>query len=127
MNSIIVFLPGNIAGKFGGNVKASYFLNMPYIIFPLLGAFRFLRSREPVDVPEEEKIKAQKKSIFQRPFDLMMVIYLLISCVFSFIRMLAALNSPIPFAQAYVKFYEPYLLDPVIYPKLQVRLSNFNF
>ncbi|XP_033108780.1 transmembrane 6 superfamily member 1-like [Anneissia japonica] len=72
-----------------------------------------------------QKIKAQKKSIFQRPFDLMMVIYLLTSCVFSFIRMLAALNSPILFAQAYVKFYEPYLLDPVIYPKLQMLVYWF--
>ncbi|XP_071965659.1 transmembrane 6 superfamily member 1-like isoform X2 [Antedon mediterranea] len=127
MNSIVVFLPGNIAGKFGADLKASYLLNMPYIIFPLLGAYRFLQSRKPVNIPKEQLKLRQNKSIFQRPFDLVMVIYLVLSCAFSLLRMLAAMDSPIPFAQTYVKFYEPYLLDPVIYPKLQMLVYWFYF
>ncbi|PIK61377.1 putative transmembrane 6 superfamily member 1 isoform X2 [Apostichopus japonicus] len=36
MMSLVIFMPGNIAGKFGGDLKVSYVLNFPFVVLPFV-------------------------------------------------------------------------------------------
>ncbi|XP_033634570.1 transmembrane 6 superfamily member 1-like [Asterias rubens] len=124
MNSLCVFLPGNVLGKFGGEVRSSFFLNTPYIFLPLYAGYKFLHQRKP-DPPAEKSSKSG--SILSRPIDLIFVLYLAAATLLAFIRVMAAMDSPYPPAQAYLKNYEPYLQDPVAYPKMQMLVFWFYY
>ncbi|XP_038078419.1 transmembrane 6 superfamily member 1-like [Patiria miniata] len=121
MNSIVVFMPGNVLGKYGTEVRSSYFLNVPYVFLPVYAGYRFLHERKPT------KGSVKPSSIFSRPIDLFFVFYLVAATLLAFIRFMAALDSPFPLAQMYLKEYEPYLHDPVAYPKLQMLVFWFYY
>lgn len=127
LNSMIVFMPGNVSGKYGSNVKASYFLNIPYVLFPILVARKFLSSRPEADVDDKTVEAAHKRSIFQRPLDLIFVLFLVFAVGVSFLRMAVALQSPASIAVYYLNDVEPYFKDPVLYPMIQALVYWFYF
>ncbi|XP_072166724.1 transmembrane 6 superfamily member 1-like [Diadema setosum] len=125
LNSMIVFMPGNVAGKYGSNVKASYFLNIPYVLFPILVAWKCLSSRKE---PEDRDVEAAHKcSIWKRPMDLVFIVFFLFAILVSFLRMAVALDSPASIANSYLKNVEPYYQDPVLYPMIQALVYWFYF
>ncbi|XP_078386557.1 transmembrane 6 superfamily member 1-like isoform X3 [Cetorhinus maximus] len=68
---------------------------------------------------------AQKKSLLQRPFDLLLVISLILAIGFSLFRGLVALDCPIKACRQYLRHQEPYLRDPAAYPKIQMLVYLF--
>jgi hypothetical protein len=98
MNSLVVFLPGNIAGKFGWELKWSYLLNVPYALFPMLFVVRLFSQPTPLDKPTPSSPKAKTKktaSFLGRVFDSFLAILLLASVGLVFFRLFASLNSPV--------------------------------
>ncbi|XP_002733224.2 transmembrane 6 superfamily member 1-like [Saccoglossus kowalevskii] len=127
INSMVVFMPGNLIGKNGRNVKASYFLNTPYVIIPLMMLHRLLSSKRKLNTPQDKVAKSQKKSLLWRPLDILLIVSLLFAIAVASVRGMAALDSPMTTTQVYLQRYEPYLTDDVIYPKLQMLVYLFYF
>eukprot|EP00057_Strongylocentrotus_purpuratus_P026236 XP_011680710.1 PREDICTED: transmembrane 6 superfamily member 1 isoform X2 [Strongylocentrotus purpuratus] len=127
LNSMIVFMPGNVSGKYGSNVKGSYFLNVPYVLFPVLVAIKCLRQSPQIDVESRDVVAAHKKSIWKRPLDLFFVLFLFCAILISFLRMAVALKSPASIAVYYLNNVEPYFQDPVLYPMIQALVYWFYF
>lgn len=127
MMSLVIFMPGNIAGRFGGDVKASYLLNIPFVILPFVIVIKKWKEEPTYNWSATEAKTVQAKSIFKRPLDLLFVLYLCFAAVFSFLRVLAAWDSPFEISKVYTDEYEPYLKDPVYYPKIHVMIYWFYF
>ncbi|KAK7815196.1 hypothetical protein U0070_021159 [Myodes glareolus] len=94
--SIVVFVPGNIVGK-----------------KPYFNSHTFLVLQE-----------AQAKALLRRPFDLILVVCLLLATGFCLFRGLIALDCPAELCRLYTQFQEPYLKDPAAYPKIQAQFSH---
>ena len=95
MNSLVVFLPGNIAGRFGSEVKWSYLLNVPYALFPMLFVVRLFGQRTPLDDGDSSpSLKREKISFMQKIFDLTLAIMFAGLSILAFVRLFASLNSP---------------------------------
>jgi hypothetical protein len=122
MNSLVVFLPGNVAGKFGGELKWSYLLNVPYVLFPLMFAVRlFGQEGHHTTTPTKKSPQRKKSSLspLTRIIDFIFIIGLIVSLLLAFLRLFAALRSPLPLSVWWRLQVEPYLLDPTLYPLLQ--------
>ncbi|KAA0712191.1 Transmembrane 6 superfamily member 2 [Triplophysa tibetana] len=125
--NMIVFVPGIVAGKYGSEIRPAFWLNMPFLLVPIWGAMS-LFSR-PRDFPLMGTYKAereQKKALIWRPVDLFFVIYLVAVMSFSLFRGLAVLDCPLEILNRYVIEYEPYLKDPVGFPKVMMLLMLFH-
>ena len=109
-----MFLPGNVMGKWALEVQPSYLLNVPYVFFPL--SFLWTRLQDPL--PRAARA-VQSSSIFSRPLDLLLAASLALSCAFFMLRLMVAMDSPIPFVSQWRDGVEPYLADGSLYPKLQ--------
>tara|TARA_R110002050_G_scaffold235589_2_gene371470 strand:- start:258 stop:950 length:693 start_codon:yes stop_codon:yes gene_type:complete len=117
MNSLVVFLPGNIAGKFGGELKWSYLLNVPYALFPVLFAHRLFSLPAPANKPQSSSTVT---STIHFLLNLILFPALLAAIALCFFRMFAAIGSPALPAVFWVENVEPYLKDPTLYPLLQM-------
>lgn len=168
MNSLIVFLPGNVVGIFATELRSSYLLNLPYLLFPLLHLRRTLhgkhefqqhialrrqiqllqqneRGNEPQQKQradeakvgsdgEQEQEEAEVRSsclkpnasIFHRPVDMVIVLYLCVTLVIYTWRFLCACQSPHPLIQSYLNNVEPYLTSSTQYPQLQA-IAHFMY
>nr|XP_011748000.1 transmembrane 6 superfamily member 2 [Macaca nemestrina] len=78
------------------------------------------RGFDPECVQEE-----QRKGLLQRPADLALVIYLILAGFFTLFRGLVVLDCPTDSCFVYIYQYEPYLRDPVAYPKVQMLMYMF--
>ncbi|OBS58357.1 hypothetical protein A6R68_10486 [Neotoma lepida] len=107
--SLLVFLPGNILGKYSSEIRPAFFLAILYMLVPCWAG-----------VQEE-----QRKGLLQRPADLTLVIYLILAAFFTLFRGLVVLDCPTDACFIYIYQYEPYLRDPVAYPKLQMLMYLF--
>ncbi|XP_011846688.1 PREDICTED: transmembrane 6 superfamily member 2 [Mandrillus leucophaeus] len=67
----------------------------------------------------------QRKGLLQRPADLALVIYLILAGFFTLFRGLVVLDCPTDSCFVYIYQYEPYLRDPVAYPKVQMLMYMF--
>ena len=50
INSMLVFLPANFAGKHGDQIKASVIFNIPFAIFPFIKCFLLLKEKRGLEV-----------------------------------------------------------------------------
>ncbi|XP_025772292.1 transmembrane 6 superfamily member 2 [Puma concolor] len=120
--SILVFLPGNILGKYSSEIRPAFFLAIPYMLVPCWAGMRvFSQSRAPTSCIPHMVQEEQRKGLLRRPVDLVLVIYLILAGFFTLFRGLVVLDCPTDACFIYIYQYEPYLRDPVAYPKVQVR------
>ncbi|XP_064123260.1 transmembrane 6 superfamily member 1 isoform X2 [Loxodonta africana] len=88
--SIIVFLPGNIVGKYGTRICPAFFLSILYTCLPVWAGFRiYNQPSENYNYPSKVIQEAQAKELLRRPFDLMLVACLLLATAFCLFRGLA--------------------------------------
>ncbi|XP_054434725.1 transmembrane 6 superfamily member 2 [Pteronotus mesoamericanus] len=124
--SLLVFLPGNILGKYSFEFKPTFFLTLPYVLVPCwVGVKIFSQSRSPTCCTPNMVQEEQRKGLLQRPADLALVIYLILAGSFTLFRGLVVLDCPTDACFVYIYQYEPYLQDPVAYPKVQMLVYMF--
>uniref|UniRef100_A0A663N1Y7 Transmembrane 6 superfamily member 2 n=1 Tax=Athene cunicularia TaxID=194338 RepID=A0A663N1Y7_ATHCN len=115
--SIVVFLLGNLIGKYSSDLSPAFLLNLPYILIPIWAGLRLFQQPK---VAEE-----QRKYLHQRPQDAALVLLLLLTAAFTFFRGLVVLDCPADSCFEYIYQHEPYLRDPVAYPKVQMLIYMF--
>jgi hypothetical protein len=119
MNGLIVFLPGNVIGPFGTKIRASYALNAPFVLIPILYLVRVLS--------QPRQVQEQRNSKWIKTFtDPILILLLNGAIVLTFVRLFAAMGSPTAIAREWLK-YEPLLRDPLYYPRLQILVHFFYF
>ncbi|XP_029562712.1 transmembrane 6 superfamily member 1 [Salmo trutta] len=121
-----VFVTGIVVGKFGSDIRPAFWLNMPFLMLPIWGAIKLFN--QPKNGPTLGGYRAhydQSFSLIWRPTDLLLVLLLLGAMTFTLFRGLVALDSPLEACTIYLRQYEPYLKDPVGYPK--VMMLHFLF
>uniref|UniRef100_A0ABI8AT93 EXPERA domain-containing protein n=1 Tax=Felis catus TaxID=9685 RepID=A0ABI8AT93_FELCA len=124
--SILVFLPGNILGKYSSEIRPAFFLAIPYMLVPCWAGLRvFSQSRAPTSCIPHMVQEEQRKGLLRRPVDLVLVIYLTLAGFFTLFRGLVVLDCPTDACFIYIYQYEPYLRDPVAYPKVQMLVYMF--
>uniref|UniRef100_A0A8C9UP94 Transmembrane 6 superfamily member 2 n=1 Tax=Spermophilus dauricus TaxID=99837 RepID=A0A8C9UP94_SPEDA len=124
--SILVFLPGNILGKYSSELRPAFFLAILYLLVPCWAGRRvFSQSRAPTCCTPNMVQEEQRKGLLQRPADLALVIYLFLAAFFTLFRGLVVLDCPTDACFVYIYQYEPYLRDPVAYPKVQMLMYMF--
>ncbi|XP_023050077.1 transmembrane 6 superfamily member 1 isoform X3 [Piliocolobus tephrosceles] len=129
--SVVVFVPGNIVEDTGGILL----LKVVYTVIqsqlqrsrPMETGYR---TSETPPLPITAKVvkviqEAQAKDLLRRPFDLMLVVCLLLATGFCLFRGLIALDCPSELCRLYTQFQEPYLKDPAAYPKIQMLAYMF--
>nr|XP_014433647.1 transmembrane 6 superfamily member 2 [Pelodiscus sinensis] len=92
MMSIVVFLPGNLLGKYGSEIRPSFLLNVPYLLIPVWAGMKLFRQPRSLPCCTAEKV---------------------------------VLDCPSDSCFDYIYQYEPYLRDPVAYPKVQMLVYMF--
>ncbi|XP_049639221.1 transmembrane 6 superfamily member 1 [Suncus etruscus] len=124
--SSIVFVLGNIVGKYGARFNPAVFLSAPYVCLPVWAAFRICR-QPPEDCCYPPKVvqEVQAQALVRRPLDLLLVLGLLLVVAFSLFRGVIALDCPAELCRLYIQFQEPYLKDPSAYPKIQMLVYLF--
>ncbi|XP_012509452.1 PREDICTED: transmembrane 6 superfamily member 2 isoform X2 [Propithecus coquereli] len=123
--SILVFLSGNILGKYSSEFRPSFFLTFPYVLAPCWAGMKvFNQSRAPPSCTPTMVQQEQRKGLLQRPVDLALVTYLILAGFFTLFRGLVVLDCPMDACFVYIYQYEPYLRDPVAYPKVQAQFSH---
>ncbi|XP_029469696.1 transmembrane 6 superfamily member 2 isoform X2 [Rhinatrema bivittatum] len=126
MMSMVVFLPSNMIGKFGSELRPAFLLNIPYLLLPVWAGLNIYKKPKTLPYCSVEKVvEEQQKWLHQRPLDLAFVVYLLFAVVFTLFRGLVVLDCPTSFCFNYLYQYEPYLKDPVAYPKVQMLVYLF--
>ncbi|XP_060089391.1 transmembrane 6 superfamily member 2 [Heteronotia binoei] len=124
--SLLVFLPGNVVGKYGSEIRLAFLLNFPYLLIPIWAAKRIFSQPKPLPLLMADKVSAeQSKSILQRPLDLGLVGFFLLAAAFTLFRGLVVLDCSADACFDYVYQQEPYLRDPVAYPKVQMLVFLF--
>ncbi|KAG8594911.1 hypothetical protein GDO81_001361 [Engystomops pustulosus] len=124
--SMLVFLPGNVLGKYGTEVRPAFILNVPYLFLPIWAGVRIFEEKHSfTKMPAEKVTLAQNEGIFQRPVDIALIFYLLGALIFTVFRGLLALDCPADLCFTYIYQYEPYIRDPVAYPKVQMLVNMF--
>ncbi|XP_028922703.1 transmembrane 6 superfamily member 1 isoform X2 [Ornithorhynchus anatinus] len=101
--SIIVFLPGNVVGKYGTRICPAFFLSLPYVCLPVWAGFRiYHQPSENCSSPAKVIEDVQKKGLLRRPCDLLLVVYLIFATGFCIFRglMLAYLFYSVPWCVA---------------------------
>ncbi|XP_066504353.1 transmembrane 6 superfamily member 2b [Hoplias malabaricus] len=125
--NMVVFLLGIVVGKYGSEIYPAFWINMPFLLLPIWGAMRlFQKPRETLVVAVSKAEREQKKALIWRPLDLLLVVCILGTLGFTLFRGLAVLDCPMEMFTSYVNQYEPYLKDPVGFPKVMMLLLLFH-
>ncbi|XP_030016207.1 transmembrane 6 superfamily member 1 [Sphaeramia orbicularis] len=117
----IVYILGNAVGKYGTHVGPFYLLHLLYVTVSVWACFRIFSQPSTQELTSIQK--TNRRSLLQRPLDLLFVIYLIPAFAFCVFRGLIALDCSSEWCQDYTQQYEPYLKDPSAYPKVQM-LAN---
>ncbi|NXH11679.1 TM6S2 protein, partial [Bucco capensis] len=128
MMSILVFLLGNLIGKYSSELSPSFLLNLPYILIPIWAGLRLFQQPKVLPFLSPEKVaEEQRKHLYQRPQDVGLLLLLLLIAAFTFFRGMVVLDCPADSCFDYIYQHEPYLRDPVAYPKVQMLIYMFYF
>ncbi|XP_038556492.1 transmembrane 6 superfamily member 1-like [Micropterus salmoides] len=119
----IVYILGNVVGKYGTHVSPLFLLHMLYISVSVWACFRIFSQPAARDVQFTSMQEAEGKSLRQRPLDLLFIIYLIPAFAFCVFRGLIVLDCSSKWCQDYAQQYEPYLKDPSAYSKVQMLVS----
>ncbi|XP_010385011.1 transmembrane 6 superfamily member 2 isoform X3 [Rhinopithecus roxellana] len=85
--SILVFLTGNILGKYSSEIRPAFFLTIPYLLVPCWAGVRvFSQPRAPTYCTANTVQEEQRKGLLQRPADLALVVYLILAGFFTLFR-----------------------------------------
>lgn len=124
--SLLVFLAGNILGKYSSEIGLTFLLTILCMLVPSWAGIRiFSQARALTSCTPDTVLAEQRKRLLQRPVDLALTLYLIFAASFSLFRGLVVLDCPTDACFVYIYQYEPYLRDPVAYPKLQMLMYLF--
>ncbi|NP_001279765.1 transmembrane 6 superfamily member 2-like [Callorhinchus milii] len=124
--SLPVLLIGTVIGKYGSEIRPSYLLNIPYLIIPLWAGKKIYEKPRTVSrTTPEEVAEEHKKLIYQRPVDLLLALYLMAAVAYTLFRGIVVLDCSFESCFNYIYHDEPYLKDPVGYPKIQMLMNMF--
>ncbi|XP_058583309.1 transmembrane 6 superfamily member 2 isoform X4 [Neofelis nebulosa] len=112
--------------KYSSEIRPAFFLAIPYMLVPCWAGMKvFSQSRAPTSCIPHMVQEEQRKGLLRRPVDLVLVIYLTLAGFFTLFRGLVVLDCPTDACFIYIYQYEPYLRDPVAYPKVQMLVYMF--
>lgn len=116
-----VFIAGIVAGKYGSEIRPAFWLNFFFLLMPVWGAVTlFSKPKDRPLIGGYNAQHAQSMKLIWRPLDLILVLLLLASMAFTVLRGLAAMDSPLEACSTYLQHYEPYLKDPVGFPRVMM-------
>ncbi|CAK6952460.1 transmembrane 6 superfamily member 2 [Scomber scombrus] len=122
----IVLIPGVIIGKYGSNIRPAFWRNTPFFLVPFWAAsVLFSRPREMPVITADKIAAEQKKSFVSRPLDLLLSLLLLGAMAFSVFRGFVVMDCPLDVCFTYIYQYEPYLKDPVGFPRVMMLVYLF--
>lgn len=122
----VVHIPGVVVGKYGSNIRPAFWRNVPFFLVPFWAACQlFSRPREIPVIPADKIAAEQKKGLLSRPVDLLLSALLLAAMAFSVFRGLVVLDCPLDACFTYIYQYEPYLKDPVGFPRVMMLVYSF--
>ncbi|KAM8849292.1 transmembrane 6 superfamily member 2 [Spinachia spinachia] len=123
----IVHIPGVVIGKYGSNIRPAFLRNIPFFLVPFWAASQllFCRDREIPVIPADQIAVEQKKGLLSRPVDLLLSVLLLAAMAFSVFRGFVVLDCPLDACFTYIYQYEPYLKDPVGFPRVMMLVYLF--
>ncbi|KAG5849026.1 hypothetical protein ANANG_G00105680 [Anguilla anguilla] len=122
---VIVYIPGNVVGKYGTQLSPLFFVHSLYILISVWACFRVFSQPPTQEALSTSIQEVHKQSLMQRPLDFIFAIYLILASAFCIFRGLVALDCPTQWCQEYVQRCEPYLKDPSAYPKIQMLANMF--
>ncbi|XP_063056429.1 transmembrane 6 superfamily member 2b [Engraulis encrasicolus] len=126
LGNMVVFVAGIVIGKYGMELRPAFWLNMPFLLMPMWGAVSFFRRpRDPSLITVSKIERRHKQSLMWRPFDVVLMLGLCAAMAFSLFRGLVVLGCPLEIFTSYLTKYEPYLSDPVAYPKVMMMCYLF--
>ncbi|XP_039942410.1 transmembrane 6 superfamily member 2 [Hirundo rustica] len=124
--SAVVFLLGNLIGKYSPELSPSFLLNLPFLLLLTWAGRRLLQQPRALPSLSPEKIaEEQSKPLYRRPQDALLILMLILTAAFTFFRGLVVLDCPADSCFDYTYLHEPYLRDPVGYPKVQMLILLF--
>uniref|UniRef100_UPI0037E7933A transmembrane 6 superfamily member 2 n=1 Tax=Semicossyphus pulcher TaxID=241346 RepID=UPI0037E7933A len=122
----IVLIPGVAIGKYGSNIKPAFWRNIPFFVAPFWAAsLLFSRPREMPIVTADKISSEQSKSLLRRPVDLLLSLLSLGAMAFCVFRGFVVLDCPLDACFTYIYQYEPYLKDPVGFPRVMMLVYLF--
>lgn len=122
----IVLIPGVVIGKYGSNIKPAFWRNIPFFVAPFWAASQLFSRPRQMPVAKADTISAeQSKSLLRRPVDLLLSLLLLGAMAFSVFRGFVVLDCPLDTCFTYIYQYEPYLKDPVGFPRVMMLAYLF--
>ncbi|XP_041265618.1 transmembrane 6 superfamily member 2, partial [Onychostruthus taczanowskii] len=85
--SAVVFLLGNLIGKYSSELSPSFLLNLPYLLLLTWAGLRlFQQPRALPSLSPEQIAEEQRKPLHQRPWDLLLILILILTAAFTFFR-----------------------------------------
>lgn len=122
----IVLIPGVLIGKYGSNIHLAFWRNVPFFVAPFWAAsVLFSRPRQMPVITADKISMEQKKGLLSRPLDLLLSLVLLGAAAFCVFRGFVVLDCPLDTCFTYIYQYEPYLKDPVGFPRVAMLVYFF--
>lgn len=120
-HSMIVFMPGNVIGNKG--LKWSYFLNTPYVFYPIYAGVRFLREGMKI----KHKQVTTKKKGWEKAVEILFGAWFVAAIIMAAFRYIACMGCKEKITQFYVTEIEPFLNDPTQYGRTQALCYFYYF
>uniref|UniRef100_A0A8C6T468 Transmembrane 6 superfamily member 2 n=1 Tax=Neogobius melanostomus TaxID=47308 RepID=A0A8C6T468_9GOBI len=118
--------PLYVIGKYGSEIRPAFWINFLFLLMPILGGVSlFTRPKDRPLIGGYNAQQAQCMKLIWRPQDLVLVVLLLGAIAFTILRGLVALDAPLEVCSDYLRQYEPYLKDPVGFPRVMMLHQFF--